>query len=140
LAISSCDKIHAVANGAGNVVSVPIPRKLPPGSYALTHHNGVHDASASSNSLSLGPTGMAMLRIFCSMSSGVWLHEPFSQQLANLRSSFALTGCALRIPTSHVADDGLPAFVHMNMLNADKLLPAVTQPSKNLYLGCISPH
>jgi hypothetical protein len=39
-----------------------------------------------------------------------------------------------------IPDDGLPAFVHMNMLDADKLLTAVTQTSKNLNLGRISPH
>src|ERR1700687_4559849 len=38
------------------------------------------------------------------------------------------------------------AFIHsihqmdMHMLDADKLLPSITQASKNLNLGCISPH
>jgi hypothetical protein len=45
----------------------------------------------------------------------------------------------LGIWLSHIADNCLPAVVYVHMLNADKLLPAVTQPSKNLYLGCISP-
>jgi hypothetical protein len=46
----------------------------------------------------------------------------------------------LHIRLFHIADDCLPAVVHMHMLDAVKLLPAVTQPSKNLYLGRISPH
>jgi hypothetical protein len=41
---------------------------------------------------------------------------------------------------SHIADDGLPTIIYMDVLDADKLLPAVTQASKNLNLGCISPH
>jgi hypothetical protein len=40
----------------------------------------------------------------------------------------------------HITDDGLPTLVHMNMLNADNLLTAVAQASKNLNLRCISPH
>jgi hypothetical protein len=46
----------------------------------------------------------------------------------------------LRILLLHIADDGLPPIVHMNMLDADNLLPASTQPSKNLDLDRISPH
>jgi hypothetical protein len=50
------------------------------------------------------------------------------------------TEIGLRIGFFHIADDGLSAIVHMDVLNADKLLPAVTQASKNLNLSCISPH
>jgi hypothetical protein len=32
----------------------------------------------------------------------------------------------------HIADDGLTTIVHMNMLDADKLLPAIPQASKKL--------
>ena len=42
---------------------------------------------------------------------------------------------SLRIQLFHIADDGLPAIIDMDMLNADKLLPAMTQASKNLNLG-----
>ena len=45
----------------------------------------------------------------------------------------------LRILLLHIADDGLPALVHVDVLDADKLLAAVTQASKNLNLHCISP-
>jgi hypothetical protein len=40
----------------------------------------------------------------------------------------------------HIADDGLPPVVDVNMLDKDKLLPADTQPSKDPYLRCIGPH
>ena len=43
-------------------------------------------------------------------------------------------------PAFHIADDGLPIIVHMDVLDADKLLPAITQASKNLNLGRKSPH
>ena len=33
-----------------------------------------------------------------------------------------------------IADDGPPTLIDVNMLDADKLLPAMTQPAKNLYL------
>jgi undecaprenyl pyrophosphate phosphatase UppP len=46
----------------------------------------------------------------------------------------------LRIRLFHIADDGLPTIVHIDVLDADKLLPAVTQASTNLNLGCVSPH
>jgi hypothetical protein len=46
----------------------------------------------------------------------------------------------LRNGLSHIADDSLPTFVHVDMLDANKLLPATTQPSKNLNLGRIGPH
>jgi hypothetical protein len=39
----------------------------------------------------------------------------------------------------HIADDGLPAIMDMHMLDAHKLLSAMTQASKDLYLGA-SPH
>jgi hypothetical protein len=38
----------------------------------------------------------------------------------------------LRIRLFHIPDDGLPTIVHMDVLDADKLPPAVTQASKNL--------
>ena len=34
----------------------------------------------------------------------------------------------------------LRTVIHMDVLDADNLLSAVTQASKNLNLGCISPH
>ena len=40
----------------------------------------------------------------------------------------------------HIPDDSLSAIVHMDMLDAGKLLPAITQASKNLNLGRIGPH
>src|SRR6516164_1943502 len=43
-------------------------------------------------------------------------------------------------PSSHVPDNGLPTLIHMDMLDPDKLLPAVAQASKHLDLGRISPH
>jgi hypothetical protein len=51
--------------------------------------------------------------------------------------AFRLT---LRIRLFHIADDGLPAVIHMNMLNADNLMSAMTQASKNLYLRRVRPH
>ena len=39
-----------------------------------------------------------------------------------------------------IPDDGLPAVVHMNMLDADELLTTAAQASKNLNLGRIGPH
>ena len=39
----------------------------------------------------------------------------------------------------HVANDGLTTIAHMDVLDADKLLAAVTQASKDLNLHCISP-
>jgi hypothetical protein len=46
----------------------------------------------------------------------------------------------LRILLFQIADDGLPTIVHMDVLDADKLLPTVTQASKDLNLGGISFH
>ena len=53
---------------------------------------------------------------------------------------FCVAHCSsiLRILLFNVADDSLPAIVHMDVLDADKLLPAVTQSSKNLNLHRIS--
>jgi hypothetical protein len=51
-----------------------------------------------------------------------------------------LSVLATRLRPFHIADDGLPTLVHMDMLDPDKLLPAVTQSPKNLDLCCISPH
>ena len=45
-----------------------------------------------------------------------------------------MSGLILRIRLFHIADDGLPTVVHMNMLNSNKLLPAVTQASKDFHL------
>ena len=39
----------------------------------------------------------------------------------------------MRILLFHIPNDGLPTIVDVHMLDADKLLPAVTQPSKNLF-------
>ena len=46
----------------------------------------------------------------------------------------------LSIGLFHIADESLPAVVHMDVLDTDKLLAATTQASKDLNLGCISPH
>src|SRR5208282_4344836 len=43
-------------------------------------------------------------------------------------------GATLAYSAFHIADDGLPTVVHMDVLDADKLLTAVTQASKNLHL------
>jgi hypothetical protein len=40
----------------------------------------------------------------------------------------------LRIGFFHIADDSLPTIVHMDMFDADNLLSAMTQASKNLNL------
>ena len=40
----------------------------------------------------------------------------------------------------HIADESLTTMVYMDVLDADNLLPAVTQASKDLNLGCISSH
>ena len=44
-----------------------------------------------------------------------------------------------RLRRFHIADDGLPAVVHMNMFDADVLLAAITEAPKNLNLGRIGP-
>jgi hypothetical protein len=46
----------------------------------------------------------------------------------------------LRIGFFHIADDSLPTIVHVDVLDAHKLLPAVTQAAKDLNLGGISSH
>jgi hypothetical protein len=46
----------------------------------------------------------------------------------------------VRILLFNVADDRLPTIVHVDMLDAHKLLPSATQASENLNLGCVSPH
>ena len=43
----------------------------------------------------------------------------------------ALSPCILLF---HVTDDGLSTIIYMDVLDADKLLPAIAQPSKNLNL------
>jgi hypothetical protein len=40
----------------------------------------------------------------------------------------------------HGANNGLPAVTYMNMLNADELLPATAQASKDFDLHCVSAH
>jgi len=54
--------------------------------------------------------------------------EPDSHYLLNL-VAWRQYGSAFDI-----ADDGPPTLIDVNMLDADKLLPAMTQPAKNLYL------
>jgi hypothetical protein len=60
-----------------------------------------------------------------------------SRSLARLSSTvFRLAVSAtVGYPAFDVAYDGLPTVIDVNMLDANVLLPAVTQPSKNLYLG-----
>jgi hypothetical protein len=65
-----------------------------------------------------------------------------SRGLARLSSTvfrFAVSA-NVAYPALDVAYDGLPTVIYMNMLDADVLLSAVTQPSKNLYLHRIRPH
>ena len=45
-----------------------------------------------------------------------------------------LPALTLGIGSLHIADDGLPTVVHMDVVDVDKLLTAVTQASKNLRL------
>ena len=40
-----------------------------------------------------------------------------------------LSVLATRLRAFHIADDGLSTVIHMDVLDADKLLPAVTQAS-----------
>ena len=52
--------------------------------------------------------------------------------------------CALRLSLHighlHIGDPGPPTVIHMNMLDADNLMSAVTQASENLYLRRIRLH
>ena len=41
---------------------------------------------------------------------------------------------------SHIADDRLRSFIDVDMLDADMLVAAVTEPTEGLYLPCISSH
>jgi hypothetical protein len=56
------------------------------------------------------------------------------------QSLLSLSALTLRIRLFHIADDGLPAVIHMNMLDADNLMSAVTQASENLHLRRIRLH
>ena len=58
------------------------------------------------------------------------------------RADFCTAHClsTLRIRLFHIADAGLPTVIHMDVLDADNFLFAVTQASKDLNLGCIRPH
>jgi hypothetical protein len=42
-------------------------------------------------------------------------------------------------PRCHISNDGLPAFVDVDMFDADKLPAAVTEAAKDLDLGRIGP-
>jgi hypothetical protein len=46
----------------------------------------------------------------------------------------------LRIPFFDIADDGLPTVIHMDVLDADKLLSTIAKPSEYLDLSRVSPH
>ena len=48
-----------------------------------------------------------------------------------------LSALALRIRRFHVADDGRPTVIYMNVLDTKVLMPAMTQAAKNLDLGRI---
>jgi hypothetical protein len=61
-----------------------------------------------------------------------------ASQLA--RNSASRCSSILHILFFHIANDGLPTIVHMDVLDADKLLAAGSQATKNLNLGRISPH
>jgi hypothetical protein len=65
-------------------------------------------------------------------------HKPFSPMKEIFR--LKCENLTWRIRLLHIADDGLPTIVHMDVLDADKLLPAVAQAAKDLNLGCVSPH
>ena len=61
---------------------------------------------------------------------------------AELAYKAALAGrdVGLRLGLFHLANDGLSSVVHIDMLDADVLLAAVSQTSKDLNLRCKSPH
>ena len=61
------------------------------------------------------------------------LWEP-SAQAASYVQMGSLSALTFRVRPSHIADDGLSTVVHMDMLDANVLLPAVTQASKDFHL------
>jgi hypothetical protein len=63
-----------------------------------------------------------------------------AKRFGNRNSWIVAFRLTLRIRFFHVADEGLPAVIHMNMFNADNLMSAMTQASKNLRLRRVRPH
>jgi hypothetical protein len=63
-----------------------------------------------------------------------------AKRFGNRNSWIVAFRLTLRIRFFHVADEGLPAVIHMNMFNADNLMSAMTQASKNLCLRRVRPH
>ncbi len=49
-----------------------------------------------------------------------------------------LSALTLGILLFHIADDGLPIVIYMNVLDTKVLMPAATQASKNLHLHRIT--
>ena len=50
-----------------------------------------------------------------------------------------LDALTLRLRLLHIADEGLPTIVHMDVLDTHNLLTAVPQASKNFHLHRIRP-
>ena len=73
-----------------------------------------------------GPDGFHKSALALIKAGAVWHNQIMTR--SNLRILF------------HIADDGLPAVVHMDMLNANSLLPAGTQASQNFHLHRIRLH
>jgi len=62
----------------------------------------------------------------------------FSRSVICSILSLSRSQSAIRI--FHIANDGLSAVIYVNMLHADKLLPAMTQSSKDFHLQCKNLH
>ena len=63
-----------------------------------------------------------------------------SEKRPVIRRSYRGCSSILRFPLFHIADDGLPTIVHMDMFDTDNLLPASTQPAENFHLHRIRLH
>ena len=83
----------------------------------------VSSAILSSDSASLHWLGINRGAIQC----GLGL---IRQRLPIVSWSSPSGGLELRFGFLHITDDGLPTVVHMDVLDTDKLLPAVTQRSE----------
>jgi hypothetical protein len=67
--------------------------------------------------------------------SGAWLAGRLAR--ADFCTAHCLSTPGIRL--FHIADDRPATVIYVHMLDADKLLSAITQASKNLNLGRISP-
>jgi hypothetical protein len=72
---------------------------------------------------------MKLASIMSNCVSGDWRRKGWCQ---------AMLYRGLRIGFFHIADESLPTIVHMDVLDANKLVPAVAQPPKHFHLGRIS--